>query len=94
MFGSSRYVVNRRGPRGSSESPKPKEVHFDDSVTATPIVSAHNVFRRNLPVISSTLYRTKRIQQNGDGVVILACAFYRFSTQGTGCLEIDEKWTR
>lgn len=93
MFGSSRYVVNRRGPRESSEFPESgrnlKKHISDDLTMATSIVCAHDVFRRNLPIISSTLYRTKRIQQNGDEVVILACAFYRFSVC-TGYPGIDE----
>lgn len=97
MFGSSRYVVNPRGiaSRRNQQSrvvagESRRDGHSDDPATATSIVSAHDVFRRDLPrIISSTLYRTKRIQRNGNGVVILACAF---STAFSSALNERERY--
>lgn len=96
MFGSSRYVVNRRGLRGSSEFPEPgkepEETHSDDLATATSIVCAHDVFRRNLLVISSTLYRTNGYNRTGMEslslrVLLPLFRLYRVSSNR------DEKWT-
>lgn len=95
MFGSSRYVVNLRGltDRRSlwrlRENPK-KHMFRRSSDGDVDRLCTWRIPTRLTRIISSTLYRTKRIQRNEDEVVILACvAFYRFSVC-TECPGIGE----
>lgn len=98
MFSSSRYVVNPRGLTDRRESLEPceresEETHSDDLATATLIVCAHDVFRRetypyNLEHIVS--HKTDTTERGWWSRYPCVCGFLSLSRLYRVCLEIDE----